>query len=365
MLTRRKGPNEFLEVLRQNIKDLEDIDLELKRELLSKISEINPLYEKLNIDSSILSKGYVPQLFSWVTSGISGESKKEIHRQIAVGELFLRKMNAFCGTPGQYCHTFWKRFGPICGQKLYENLKDCPCHICEEYEGNIIGINRGLFMLFHNVIELLLAFPTIVIAYTTGEEVEAFEPLLSEEDIASSIYQVVKLEIKGEIPNFPPRAIFKDERINLLAFLSGYAYLFVITHELSHFLLERICGRPLMPLELENEKMEFSLWTERKEKEFECDETGFAILLNHVYSMIDDFEIMKAIAGVEILFLVFELCERIGKYPPSLTHPSAKARTERLRQKYKFPDRYYVISDAFISLWENTILKEILEKYNV
>jgi hypothetical protein len=74
---------------------------------------------------------------------------------------------------------------------------------------------------------------------------------------------------------------------------------------------------------------------------------------------------MEAIAGVEIAFLVLDLCEKIGGNPPSLTHPPAKERALRLRKKYEFPERYYELSDAFVSLGEKGIIEEIVKKYKL
>jgi hypothetical protein len=363
MIIGKKGAHEFFNVLHQNVRDkgIEDIDLVLKKKVLSQIVNDNPFYKTMNLDLRCINRDeWLQSMLDIIISGINGESKRKINRQIAIGEFLLKKANACCGTPSQYCHAFWKKSGPLCGKKKYREFHCCPCQVCEIYDGYVIGLNCGLFMLYHNIIELILSRCT----YSGFYEHETLgRPLLSYEDVISSIYEVVELEIQGKIPTLPAKAIFKDDRIIYLSFISSCAYLFVIAHELSHFLLGHVTQSPITSLNLEDETIEAFVWTGNQEKEFKADQLGFAMLLNPFY-LTSDFMIMFAIAGAETMFLAFDLCETLAMLPTSKTHPPAKERISQLRQSYKFPERYYELSDAIVTMGKN-IVDDIMEKWRL
>ncbi len=380
MLTNRKGANEFLKILVKNLKDMQDLeDMEypdlttLEKEGWAQVLKDSPIYEKLKFDldnnpiARMKWQERLQVMFDLITSGISGESIRKIHQKVAFGEFLLKNANACCGTPEQYCSAFWEEFGALCGSGNYVGIKHCPCQVCEEYEGVVIGIHRGLFVLFPNVIGFLLAAPkwmpspSDIILKDVGD---TFEPFLQREEVISSIYQVVKIQTQGGIINLLPKVLFKDGRIAMLMALSFYAHLFVMSHELSHFLLGHTTEAPMTQLELEGQTIKSFAWTNDQKREFQADATGFAIFLNYIYSMGNDLQIMDSIAGVEIVFLICELCEKIGRNPPSMTHPPAKDRRLQLRKKHRFPGNYYGFSDSVVSVGES-ILEDIEKKYNL
>ncbi|MEW6680769.1 MAG: ImmA/IrrE family metallo-endopeptidase, partial [bacterium] len=273
-------------------------------------------------------------LLDTVTSKMATELKDRILNQVAFANFSIWNANAFCALP---IH-FRKIVGPV----------------CEDYTGYIIGIHNGLFILFHNIFKLIIT--RVTGSYWGGiDRGTLSQTILPYEEVVSSIYQVIKFEKEGVVTDFlaasrPLNVKFNDERENLFTALEGYSWLFVIGHELAHFLLDHLKDSKLMEIKIENETIEAFHWADDKEKEFEADNLGFAILLNYIYSARDDTEIGKAITATEIALSILDLRRKVGKSYTSRTHPSPEQRIHHLRQRFDFPRRYYELSDGMLSL---------------
>lgn len=241
-------------------------------------------------------------------SAISTERRRNIQKQIAVGELLLKDVNA----------TLRKAEYP--------------------YSGYVIIINEGLTQFFYDMTKLILSraatFPDLERLKPT------IKPILSFDEVVLLTRQLLTSYHEGRVPELPKgKVVIKDERLYLLEYLYVYAVLFVISHELAHFLHYHLDQ------------------SHTKEQEFEADETGFTILLNYVYGKRDDVEIMKAVAGAELVLHCIELVEKTGKLESS-THPPAEERINRLRKKFEFPKIYYNMFDSFVTL-SRDILKKV------
>jgi hypothetical protein len=248
-------------------------------------------------------------MFNELISVVSMERRRNIQEQIAVGELLLKDANA----------TLRKAEG--------------------NYRGYVIIINRGLITFFYNMTKLLLARAATLPESERNKP--TIKPILSFDEVVSLSRHLFTLYHEGKVPELPVgKVVVKDERFNLLASLEIYAILFVISHELAHFLHNHLDQ------------------LQTKNHEFEADETGFTILLNHVYGKGDDFEIMRAIAATEITLHYIELIEKTSRFKSS-THPPAEERINRLREKFEFPKTYYDMFDTMVTLSRN-----IFEKVN-
>jgi len=304
------GPWDYLKELK---KEEDIIEVELPEEFLNKLYEDSPIISEIIKDRKKIKRDrdtMLEGMFNELISAISMERKRNIQEQIAIGELLLKGINATL-------------------RKAEDN-----------YRGYVIIINRGLTTFFYNMTKLILAMAA------TFPELErckpTIKPILSFDEVVSLSRHLLTLYHEGKVPELPVgKVVIKNERLNLLASLEVYAIFFVISHELAHFLHNHLD----------------QLHMDTKDKEFEADETGFTILLNHVYGKRDDVEIMKAVAGSQLVLHYIEFVEKTGRFESS-THPPAEERINRLRERFEFSKIYYDMFDAFVTL-SRDILKKV------
>jgi len=361
---------EFLRTLSRRVGDYPPVSAAVFRKQYAQARKENPIFRdfpaNLQIpldDSGQLSD--VKMVADTIRSSIIGESAQRINQQLAFGELRLKIANASCGTPAQYCHAFWDRCGPICQKREYGDLPSCPCSTCTRWDGSIIVLHTGIRRLIHIVVESFLGCVHMKTAYTSGDEVAHFSPQISQDEAARTIHDVVNRVRNGGDPSAPPKVVFKDGRFHFLGHISSYAHLFIIAHEMAHFLLSHGRKHAITTNSARSTDVESFAWSKTQEQEFEADQIGFALVLNiNGWGMGHDVALMLAVAGAEVVFYIFQMCERIGRNPPSMKHPPASDRVLRLREKYQLPDRYYEISNTITTIG-NDILSEIVKKYNL
>ena len=306
-----QSPKEYLKKLKEeeNMVEVEDLEVlnVLKKIVIYK--EIIEYHASVKDSHESRRDKFLNQLLNDLISEMSTTPQSET----VVAELLLREINA--------------------------RVIDLERETKGKYYGYVIALNRGLLTFFYSLTKLILCRAAVFPGLEKDPSLKSpIRPILSSDSVESLIKRLIDIYLRGGIPELPPgEVIIKDERLYLLGSLYLYAAMFVLSHELAHLLLNH--------LEV----------THTKTQEFEADEAGFAILLNYLYAKKDDFEIMKAIASVQITFLYLNFIEKIGRFK-SGTHPPAEKRMYQLREKNRFPKIYYEMFDA-ISTLSRKILK--------
>jgi len=293
------GPQEYLQKLRQTE---EMVEIEPDEESIRQLFRDNPFMRELMLDIHKNRDGvhYCVAIFDELVSELSAPLQNRIRSQVAIGEMQWIGVNA----------TLRKAVSP--------------------YEGYVIVINQGLASFFFMLTNLALK-RAATLPYLKGFELE-IRPSMEFAQVAALVKRLLALYHEGKLPMLPVQEISdRDERVYLLASLQWYVIMFVVAHELGHFLNQRgISGNPY-------------------DQEFDADETGFTLLLNSAYGKRDDLELRKAIAGAGLALHYIEMLEAShGRI--SSTHPPAEKRIARLREKFQFPEVCYEILGPMESL---------------
>jgi len=293
------GPREYLEHLKRTE---ELVKVEPDEQYIRKLYHDNPFMRELMLDLLKNRDGvhYCVTIFEELVSGFSVSMQSAIRSQVAIGELLLMGVNA----------TLRKAESP--------------------YDGYVIVINQGLASFFYMLTSLVLK-RAATLPYLKGFDLE-IQPSMELDQVVARARQLMRLYHEGKLPALPIQQVAdRDERVYLLASLQWYIIMFVVAHELGHFLNRQ---RSLM---------------NAHDQEFDADEVGFTLLLNCAYGKRDDLELRKAIAGAGLALQYIDWIEA-GNGAGSISHPSAARRIAWLREKFKFPEGYYEILDPVVAL---------------
>lgn len=360
-----RGPSEFAKQLKSQLDEIPPISkpvaLGKANNILQEHSEYHDKWESPEHLLAELASDKCESTLEAIVENIGGEGGKRIEQDVAACEFRLRTANACCGTPSQYCYTFWNRCGPLCQAISSRTLPECCTRGCSEFRGVIIGIHSGLFMLLHNAVELALASTDVEVSYRTGDVVSKHRKLLPPSEAISSFYSLLVKERDGEIPALPPMVTLDRPRRNILILVEIYGSMFVLAHELAHFLLHHVPTQDLGLCEIGQADGISHRWSRSQEEEFRADETAFALLLNTNWCR-SDFAIMCAIAGTEAIFWVLELRERIVQSSRNPSHPDAKSRGSNLRKKFQWPESYYCIANTVVSCGEHDLWEGVKKR---
>lgn len=223
------------------------------------------------------------------------ESARNIQANVAIGELPLSDANASC------------RFGP---------------------SGEVaILLNSGLITLFLMLSKLLAARTTIVgPPHELGDHPE---PVLDAEDATNKFKQVVMTYVEGRPLHFPWVLVgpLGSKRVDFVGILFHHAVSFVVGHELAHYVLGHTAEDRT-----------------QKEVEYQADLWSYKALMKRVIERQSDIEIMRAIAGTELMleFLGFIDASRAD----SMSHPSGANRILHLRESVQFHEGVYQVSNT-------------------
>lgn len=276
-----------------------------------------------------------------LTKEMSSELSIRIHQETAGVEFSLWQANAFCALP----IFFEDILGPT----------------TRNYDGFIIVVHTGLFNLCHNIFKLILT------RFTGPDRARINQPSLTQmvlpkEDIYSSIYHVLEFEIEQTVTNYKAAALplkieFNDGRNFLLSKLEGYAYMFIVAHELGHALLGHLKSNSNIRVQTYRKTLMPSHLNSTQQNELDADNFAFATMMNCIYVTSNDTEIGIAIAAAEAALFILALREKAGRFTTSVTHPPAQYRLQILRENWLFPDQYYSLTDDV-----NRFMRRALEK---
>lgn len=286
-----KNATAYLEYLRKELQDVSVVPY--PREMVDKVfrgTYVGTLLASRTDHDPAVGFRYPELIFRELVGTLSKPMQERVAHELAFGEMLVSEANAGLRRAGS------------------------------GYDGAVIVINRGLTSLFYHLTKLLLT--RVETFDRPGELGPQLAPTMSfEETIALVRKLLAQYHVERKTDLALGTVVISDERVNLLAGLQHASISFVVAHELAHFILDHLDREHTI------------------EDEFEADECGFALILNWLYGVRSDVQVLHGVAGTWLSLHYLEMIEK-NKTVVRHSHPAASVRYERLNELYRIPEAY-------------------------